>query len=763
MTAINISSIYKSIIRLNILIFLVFFVTDNLFAKIIINKNQRINDERVKSIISDNNLRSGKILDINQSLKSLYESDLFLDVNIEKKGQNIVITLLENPIIIDIKFKNNEKIDDEILESEISLKKGGFYSKNKLKSDIKRLNDIYIKSGRFLTQIDPKIIQKKDNRIELIFDISENRKAKIAKINIIGNQNYSDQDLLDEITTKQSKWYKIFGTNDTYDSDRIEFDKEVLRRFYTNKGYADFEVISSIAQIAQTKNKFFISFLISEGIKYNFGEAKLINNIKNFDGKLLEDIIQIKRGKIYNATLVDNIIDKMIKVMSNNGYAFAHINPILERDKINNIINIKFIVSETPKIYINSINISGNNRTKDRVLRRELRINEGDPYNLTKINRSRQRLMNMGFFENVKFNSRRISNDQVNLDIEVSEKKTGELNFGIGYSTVDKLNANIGIKENNLFGTGQELGINSKISSYTTSNEIQYSKPWLFGREVRGGVSVFNNEVDSYNTISYDQKTKGISFSATYPVLEHITHQVSYSYQDSQINATNSTSLVISELIGKYSTSSIGHTISLDKRDNRMKPTNGYYISLTQNRSGIGGDIKYFKNDLTAGYYIPIINNNWVMKFLGKYGYIDGIGQDVRINDNFFLGGYNFRGFEYGGIGPRVKNNDGSYGNPVGGKLYYIGTAELKFPTGLPKEIGINTSLFIDAGTVKMVDKTINNNAKIIDSSSLRSSYGLSLTWSSPLGPIRLDFSKIIEQEDYDQTEGFRFSFGNYF
>tara|TARA_Y100000389_G_scaffold114134_1_gene111304 strand:+ start:9175 stop:11400 length:2226 start_codon:yes stop_codon:yes gene_type:complete len=741
----------------------VFFVTDNLFAKIIINKNQRINDERVKSIISDNNLRSGKILDINQSLKSLYESDLFLDVNIEKKGQNIVITLLENPIIIDIKFKNNEKIDDEILESEISLKKGGFYSKNKLKSDIKRLNDIYIKSGRFLTQIDPKIIQKKDNRIELIFDISENRKAKIAKINIIGNQNYSDQDLLDEITTKQSKWYKIFGTNDTYDSDRIEFDKEVLRRFYTNKGYADFEVISSIAQIAQTKNKFFISFLISEGIKYNFGEAKLINNIKNFDGKLLEDIIQIKRGKIYNATLVDNIIDKMIKVMSNNGYAFAHINPILERDKINNIINIKFIVSETPKIYINSINISGNNRTKDRVLRRELRINEGDPYNLTKINRSRQRLMNMGFFENVKFNSRRISNDQVNLDIEVSEKKTGELNFGIGYSTVDKLNANIGIKENNLFGTGQELGINSKISSYTTSNEIQYSKPWLFGREVRGGVSVFNNEVDSYNTISYDQKTKGISFSATYPVLEHITHQVSYSYQDSQINATNSTSLVISELIGKYSTSSIGHTISLDKRDNRMKPTNGYYISLTQNRSGIGGDIKYFKNDLTAGYYIPIINNNWVMKFLGKYGYIDGIGQDVRINDNFFLGGYNFRGFEYGGIGPRVKNNDGSYGNPVGGKLYYIGTAELKFPTGLPKEIGINTSLFIDAGTVKMVDKTINNNAKIIDSSSLRSSYGLSLTWSSPLGPIRLDFSKIIEQEDYDQTEGFRFSFGNYF
>lgn len=221
--------------------------------------------------------------------------------------------------------------------------------------------------------------------------------------------------------------------------------------------------------------------------------------------------------------------------------------------------------------------------------------------------------------------------------------------------------------------------------------------------------------------------------------------------------------MVISELIGQYSTSSIAHTISLDKRDNRVKPTRGYHISLSQKRAGIGGDIKYFKNDLTAGYYVPIINEDWVVKFIGKYGYIDGIGQDVRINDNFFLGGYNFRGFEYGGVGPRIKNADGSYGDPIGGKLYYTGTAELKFPTGLPKEIGINTSLFIDAGTVRIVDKGIKSSVDIVDSGSIRSSYGLSLNWSSPLGPIRLDFAKIIKQEEYDESEGFRFSFGNYF
>ena len=245
----------------------------------------------------------------------MHESDLFLDIDIYKEKKDIFIKLTENPIILDIKFKNNKKIDDEILESEMSLQKGSFYSKDKLKSDIKRINDIYIKSGRFLAKINPKIIQKEDNRIELIFNISEGKKAKIAKINMIGNQNYSDQDILDEITTKQSKWYKIFGTNDNYDSDRIEFDKEMLRRFYNNRGYADFEVISAIAQISTSKDKFFISFLLSEGIKYNFGKTRVINNIRNFSTTLLEEQIDIKEGKLYRAKEVDKVVDKMVKIM----------------------------------------------------------------------------------------------------------------------------------------------------------------------------------------------------------------------------------------------------------------------------------------------------------------------------------------------------------------------------------------------------------------------------------------------------------------
>lgn len=745
------------------IIFIILAIISNSTAQVIINGNQRIEDETIKSIIADIDLESKNLSQLNIALKKLYESELFVDVDIYQKDSNIIIDLVENPIILDIKFANNKKIDDEILEAEISSKKGDIYSKDKLKSDIKRINDIYIKSGRFLAKINPKIIQKEENRIEIIFDIFEGKKAKIAKINIMGNKNYSDQDLLDEITTKQSRWYKIFGTNDNYDSDRIEFDKEVLRRFYTERGYADFEVISAIAQISTSKDRFFISFLLSEGIKYNFGKIDVINNIRNFDTNLLQEKIDLKEGKIYNAKLVDDVVNKMVELMSDNGYAFGHVSPVLKRDKINNIIDINFVVNQTPKIYINKINISGNGRTKDEVLRRELRIREGDPYNLTHINRSKQRLMNLGFFEEVNFETNRISNDKIDLEITVTERKTGELNFGFGYSTVDRLNGNIGIRENNLFGTGQSLGINSRISTNTSSNEISYSRPWLFGREITGGIDIFNNQIDSFQTISYNQDTKGASFFVNYPILEYINHRVTYSYRVNDVTNEGSNSLAIEELVGNNTISSIGHSLSLDKRDNNMMPSSGYYITLSQTRAGMGGNIDYFKNELVAGYYLPIFRDDVVLKLLGKFGHIDGIGMDVRINDNFYLGGFNFRGFEYAGIGPRVQNDDGSFGDAIGGKSYYVTTAEIRFPTGLPKEMGINTSLFVDAGTVRVVDDDIRNRTNIIDTGSIRASYGLSLAWSSPLGPIRLDFSRISKSEEYDRTESFRFGFGNNF
>ncbi len=761
---------------------IIFFATNsqNVFAakkpnssnlEIIIQGNERIDKQTITSYLEINQLQKNSNLAINNSLKKLFASDLFLEAKIYPKNGQMIIDVKENPIINEVDFRGNKKIEDEMLQAEIKLVKRSIYTKAKLQADIKRISDIYIKSGRFLTKIEPKIIKKSQNRVNLIFDISEGKKADIAEINFIGNKVFSDRDLQEQITTKETKWYKFFSSSDSYDSDRIEFDKEKLRRFYNSKGYADFAVISAISQITPTKDRFFINFLLEEGIKYNLGEINIVNHVKKFDESLLQKAIETKKGKIYNGDLLDKTVDKMVDIMSEKGYAFASIEPVLKRDKERQIIDIDYVIKETPRIYINQIIIKGNIRTMDEVLRREMRVRAGDAYNTTKINRSKQRIQNLGFFDKVEFNTQRIYQGDditnlVDLEIEVKEKKTGELNFGIGYSTVDKATGNIGLRERNLFGTGQELGINLQKSSLRFSNEINYTRPYFAGREIALGVDLFSYQLDKRNTLVYDQKSSGAILRGDYSITEHLGHQIRYSLKDENISNVDTTaSIALQNLEGKYVNSSVGHSLLYDKRDNRLDPRDGYYINLSQDYAGVGGSIKYLKNEGRAGYYIPVLGNtDFVIKFAAKFGQISGIGQDIKSNDNFFLGGNNFRGFQYAGIGPRSKVN-GSFvgGDAIGGKTYYVGTSEFRFPLGLPKDLGISGALFTDVGSLKGVDQINKQNTEVTDTGSLRASYGLSFNWASPLGPIRLDFSKTAKKEDFDRSENFRFSFGTNF
>jgi outer membrane protein insertion porin family len=739
----------------------------NLNLKIIIKGNQRIEEQTIKSYLEIEGLQQNKIVAINNSLKQLFASDLFLEAKIYPQKNNMIIEVKENPIIAEVEFIGNKKVDSDMLQSEIRLAKRTVYTKEKLQSDIKRIGDIYVKSGRFLTVIKPKIIQKEQNRINLIFDIKEGKKADITKINFIGNSAFSDNNLREEITTKESKWYKFFNSADTYDSDRIEFDKEKLRRFYNSKGYADFAAISAIAQITPTKDKFYINFLLEEGIKYNFGEINIVNKVSKFDKSLLEEAINTKKGKTYNGNLLDKTIDEMVDIMSEKGYAFADIEPKMHRDKEKQIIDIDYIIRETPRIYINKIDISGNTRTMDKVIRREMRVVEGDAYNVTKINRSKQRIENLGFFDKVEFSTKRIGQTNlVDISIEVKEKKTGELNFGIGYSTVDRVTGNVGLKERNLLGTGQELGVNLQKSSYTANNAINYTKPYFMNREIAVGIDLFNYKVDQRNTMVYSQSSNGITIRGDYSISEHLGHQIRYSLQSENIsNVLNTASPMIKNMAGKYINSAVGHSLLYDQRDNRFDPKNGYYLSLSQNYSGIGGDIKYLKNEGGAGYYTPLLDSDdFIFKLSAKFGQIQGMGQNIKSKDNFFLGGNNFRGFQYAGIGPRTKiGNSFIGGDAVGGKTYYVGTAEMRFPLGLPKDLGMSGSLFTDAGSLTGVDKISKQNTSIVDTGSIRASAGISFNWVSPLGPIRLDFAKIIKKEEFDRSENFRFSFGNNF
>ncbi|MBP7710040.1 MAG: outer membrane protein assembly factor BamA [Rickettsiales bacterium] len=751
--------------------FLAFFCCAfNAFAKennVVVQGNERVDADTIISYLDVDGLTKKSPKALQNSLKKLYESDLFLESKISYQGKKVLVEVKENPIVSEVKFVGNKKMEDDALQSEVSLKKRAIFTKAKLQADLKRIGEIYLKSGRFLTKIEPKIIQKDQNRIELIFDIFEGPKAKIGDLYFVGNNAFSDADLIEEISTRQTKWWKFLSSADTYDADRIEFDKEKLRRFYGSKGYADFAAISSIAQIAPTKDKFFISFLLEEGIKYNVGEVNIVNHIDKFDEKILHKEILIKNGKVYNSELIEKTVDKMTEVMSEKSYAFAQIEPVLKRNRDQKIIDIDFVISETPRIYIEQIVISGNTRTLDEVIRRELRFREGDAYNINKINRSKQRLENLGFFEKVEFNTKRIGEgDKIDLEISVKEKKTGELNLGIGYSTVNRVTANAGIKERNLFGTGQEVGINVQKSFANFSGEINYTKPYFMDREIDVGFDIFQYQMNKRNTLIYDQNSSGITVRGDYLLTEFLSHRIHYSLsQQSITNIDESASVGIKNLEGDFLNSAIGHSLTYDKRDNRMNPRQGYYISLSQELSGLGGDINTIKHEGSSGYYIPVINDDFTLKFLARGGTIKSTGgEGVRSNYGFFLGGNNFRGFNFAGIGPRaVTNGSAKGGSAIGGKIYYVGTAELRFPLGLPKELGINGILFSDNGTVKGVDQISKQNTEVADSGSLRSSYGLSIAWASPMGPIRLDFAKVVKRELYDQTQNFRFSFGTSF
>ncbi|MFM7557342.1 MAG: outer membrane protein assembly factor BamA [Alphaproteobacteria bacterium] len=736
------------------------FSQNNIDNFLIINGLSRTDEISVKQFFENLKIDKNLETNLNKITKEMLTSELFDSVEIKYINKKIYINLTENPIIFETKFIGNKKIDDEILQAEISLKKRSVFSQSKLQSDLKRIQNIYLKSGRFLTKIETKIVPKDNNRIELIFEIIEGPKANIGEIYFIGNDNFADRELKEQISTKKTIWWKFLSNSDLYDSDRLEYDKELLRRFYNSNGFADFNIISAMAQINKNKDSFFVTFLLEEGIKYNFGEINIDNKIANFDSEILYKNILFKTGDVYSSLNIEQSIDKMMEVMSEKSYAFANIEPILKRNPKNKTIDIDFVIEETPRVYINQIKIFGNTRTIDKVIRRELRIIEGDPFNLNKINRSKQRLENLGFFEKVEINQKRMGDsNQVDVEITVKEKRTGELSLGVGFSKFDRFNINAGIRENNLFGTGRKIGLNVQRSFANVNASIDYTKPYFFDRPIDVGVNLYRTTSTKRNGRDYDMFNTGFRLNANYSITEFFDHIISYSYNNQEVgNIGSSSSIALKMLQGNYIYSAIDNSFIFDKTNNRFDPRSGYFISLSNVYNGLGGNVKNIKYNTKIGYFIPTINNDFILRFTGSAGLIQGIGQDVLIQNNFYLGGNDFRGFDFFGMGPRTINDE-----PLGGKRFYVGTTEFRFPLGLPRELGIYGALFWDNGVLTGVEKKLKAENQILDKAEYRSSVGLSIAWASPVGPIRLDFSKILQQAKQDRTQRFNFNLGTNF
>ena len=729
----------------------------SLIEKIEIIGNERIETDTIRTYLPIELGQELKPELSNRALKELFATGLFADVLIKQVQGTLVIEVIENPIINRVAFEGNERIDDETLNSEVQLRPRVVYTRTRVQTDAQRILEIYRRSGRFGAKVEPKVIQLTQNRVDLIFEIREGDSTGIHKINFIGNKRFSDRALRDEIITSESAWYRFFSSDDTYDPDRLAFDQELLRKYYLKNGYADFRVKSTIAELGPKRKNFLITFSIDEGKRYRFGKITIDSRLTDLNAENLTTLITTTPGEWYNADKVEDTIQSLTDSAGNLGYAFVDIKPIVSRNREDMDIEITYQIDEGPRVYVQRIDITGNTRTLDRVLRREFQIVEGDAFNSAKIKRSKQQLQNLGFFEKVDIaTSTGDEKDKSIITVSVQEKSTGELSFGAGLSSQDGVLGDIGIVERNLLGRGQSLRLNTTISVRTQELDLSFTEPYFLGKNLLTGIDLFRKTSDQQDVSSFDMKSLGFNTRIGYVISDNFRHTVRYTLRRDVISdVSNTASRFIRDQEGKTTTSAIGHTLSYDLRDSRLDPSSGYIIRFGQELAGIGGSVKHLRNTFDYSYHYPL-GNGLVATAQLKNGHIVGIGQDIRVNNRFLLGGQSLRGFEPGGVGPRDLLTD----DALGGNFFYSGTADLSFPINISKDFPISGSVFSDVGALTSVDET---GVNIGDSGEPRLSLGIGFSYRSPLGPIRIDFAEAIIKKDFDETEGFRFSFGTRF
>jgi outer membrane protein insertion porin family len=697
---------------------------------------------------------------INDSLKALFATGLFADVNLRREGNTLVVAVVENPIINRIAFEGNKRIEDADLEKEVQLRPRVVYTRTRVQNDVQRLLEVYRRSGRFAATVEPKVIQLDQNRVDLVFEIDEGARTGVRRINFVGNEMFSDSKLREEIQTRESRWYRFLTTDDTYDPDRLTFDRDKLRRFYLSRGYADFRVVSAVAELTPDRESFFITFTVEEGERYRFGKIGVETELRDLNPELLRNRLTTAQGDWYNAEEVESSITNLTNAVGDLQYAFVDIQPRIVRNREQRTIDVVYDIGEGPRVFVDRIDITGNVRTLDKVIRREMLLVEGDPFNTSKLRRSERRIRDLGFFERVNVTTAEGAQpDRSVIQVDVQEQSTGEIEIGAGFSTIDGPLANFGIRERNLLGRGQDLRFSATVSGRTQEFDLSFTEPYFLERDLAAGVDLFRITRDNQDESSYDEANTGIGFRLGYPLTERLRQRLNYTLQQTKIeNIASDASRFIREQQGTRLVSLVGQELMYDHRDSRINPTEGYFIRLNNEIAGLGGDAQFSRNRLGAGVYFPVTEGT-VLSVLGEIGYIIGLGQDVAISDRFFIGGDSLRGFAPAGIGPRELNSD----DALGGNRFARGSVELAFPIGLPDEFGVTGHTFTDIGTLSEVDAKPIAGERLVDDNSIRLAAGFGISWRSPLGPIRVDLAFPILKQDYDKVEEFRFSFGTRF
>ncbi len=697
-----------------------------------------------------------------QSLKALFATGLFSDVKLNWDGATLTVRVVENPIINQIVFEGNDALAEKELEKEVQVKPRMVFTRAKVQADVQRLIELYRRSGHFAATIEPKIIQRPQNRVDLVFEIHEGPTTGISRIRFIGNHVFSDDDLKDQIATAESAWWKFLSTNDNYDPDRLTFDREQLRRFYLDHGYADFRVISSVAELTPDRSSFFVTYTVSEGEQYRFGKVEVESHIRELKAQDLLPLVKTFTGDVYSASRIDKTIEALTFAAGSRGYVFIDVHPRIRRDAEHHAIDVVFRIEQGPRVYVERINITGNTRTRDNVIRREMKLAEGDAFNRVLEDRSRTRIRGLGFFKDVDITEEKGSTpDRTVLNVKVTEQATGSLSLGVGYSSQENFLVEFSYTEQNLFGRGQYMRAGISLSSIQQQFDFRFTEPYFLGQPLAAGFQVYKTYTDFTDFAGYTADSTAFGLLFGFPVSEFGRLSPHYTFRVDDLQAASNAPIEVKLAEGSATTSLLGYTYTYDTLDDPIRPKNGMVFSINQDLAGIGGDLRYIRTELGFDYYHPLWAEDWIGSISLSGGYITGYGgQNVRINERFFKGADSFRGFSIAGVGPRDTN---APGNPaLGAEVYAIGSAQIRLPKIVPEDYGMDFWLFSDFGVIgKITGQHTACSAPpkpcVRDELAPRATAGVSIAWKSPFGPVKIDIGYPFIREDYDKIQAIHF------
>jgi outer membrane protein insertion porin family len=731
-----------------------------------------------------------------EALKALVATGLFSDVRISHAGNRLVVTVVENPVINRVAFEGNKKAKDEQLSAEVQSKPRGTLSRPTVQADVQRIIEIYHRSGRFDVSVDPKIIELPNNRVDLVFEIKEGEKTGVKEIRFVGTHAYSSSRLKEVIKTSESNFLSFLQTTDIYDPDRVEADRDLLRRFYLKHGYADVRIVSAVGEYDPAKKGFIVTFTIDEGGQYRVGTIEILSNVHAIDPATLRGQLKLSEGDVYNADLVERSVERMTIQAAKYGYAFATVRPRGDRNFETKTINLAFIVEEGARAYIERINIIGNTRTRDYVIRREFDLGEGDAYNRALIDRAERRLKNLGFFKTVKItNEPGSAPDRVVINVNLEEQPTGEFSVSGGYSTADGFIADVSIADRNLWGRGYYGKASVTYGQHVRGANLSFVDPYFLGYRMAAGIDLFGTKNLASSYVSYNSQTIGTNLRLGFALTEEIAFQPRYSFYQQKVTlptqldncqfsslalinggigvnpqreaagldtnllangpfggcyADGEASLAVRKELanGAVNTSLVGFTVSYNSLDNVKLPTSGLYAEIKQDFAGAGGDVDFIRTAVEARKYYEVFSDI-VSVFKVQAGTVAPWGgEQLRMLDHFQMGPNLVRGFKPAGIGPRDLTT-GTTNDALGGSLFWGASVEAQSPLYfLPKDVGIKVAAFADAGNLwhyqgptfwNVTGETL---AVGLDSASfIRSSVGVGLLWDSPLGPLRFDLA----------------------